>query len=87
MMLTAINFLPPAIARIPLELVQTLGLLAFYGIPDVIALTLLILDWRRNGRLNVVFAAGVLLMIASHPIRIVFSGTETWLGFAAWLTR
>ena len=53
-----LNFLPPAIARWPLTLVAAAGPLAFFGIPDVIALVCLVVDTRRNGKVNRVFLAG-----------------------------
>ena len=62
MLLTAINFLPPAVARIPIPSLQALGPLWFFGVPIVLALLCLILDARRHGRVNTVFAAGIAVL-------------------------
>ena len=86
MIMTAINFLPPALARIHLSIFDALGPLAFFGIPAVMAVGLLVYDTRRNGKLNKVFLAGAMLLIASYPLRIAISGTDAWTSFAAWLT-
>ncbi|MBA2380229.1 MAG: hypothetical protein H0V76_11715, partial [Blastocatellia bacterium] len=85
MLLTVITLLPPAIARIPIESLQSLGPLWFYGFPDAILLGLLIFDTWHNRRLNKLFAVGAVLLIASHPLRLIFGGTEMWQNFAAWL--
>jgi hypothetical protein len=86
MLLTAINFLPPAIARIPIATLQNLGPLWFFGLPTVLILVCLAIDWRRRGQINPVFLAGSLLLIASYPIRLVLMGSAAWMQFALWLT-
>jgi hypothetical protein len=86
MLLTAINFLPPAVARIPIESLTAFGPLWFFGFPDVIALVCLGYDTWRNGKLNKVFLAGTLIIIASQPLRLMLSGTDAWTRFATWLT-
>jgi hypothetical protein len=85
MLLTAINFLPPAVARIPIASLQAMGPLWFFGFPAALTLLCLGLDARRNG-LNRVFLVGSLLLIASYVVRLSLMGTETWLAFARWLT-
>ncbi|HTK27071.1 MAG TPA: hypothetical protein VL327_10975 [Pyrinomonadaceae bacterium] len=86
MILTALNFLPPALGRIHLSVFDALGPLAFFGIPAILAIMLVIYDTRRNDRLNKVFLAGAMLLIASYPLRLAISGTDAWTAFAAWLT-
>lgn len=85
-LLTILNFLPPAIGRLPVGFIAAAGPLAFFGIPDLLAIILLIVDTRKNGKLNRVFLAGTVLLIASHPLRIMLGGTALWLRFATWLT-
>jgi len=85
-LLTILNFLPPALGRFPFEFAANLGPLWFYGVPDVLALIFVGVDTWRNRKLNKVFLAGALLMIASHPLRLMFSSSETWIRFATWLT-
>lgn len=84
MLLTAINFLPPAIGRIPIAALQNLGPLWFFGFPTVLILACLIIDWRRRGHLNRVFLVGGCLLIASYPVRLAVMGTEAWMRFATW---
>jgi hypothetical protein len=86
-LLTILNFLPPALGRFPAALSAELGPLWFYGVPDLIAIVLVIADTWKHRRLNKMFLAGALFMIASHPLRLMFSNTPTWIGIAEWLTR
>lgn len=86
MLLTALNFLPPALARFPITGIQSLGPLFFFGIPTVLTIIALVYDTWRNHKLNKVFLAGAIFLIASYPLRIVIAGTEPWLALAAWLT-
>jgi hypothetical protein len=85
MLLTAINFLPPAIARIPIASLQALGPLWFFGFPTALILTWLVADTRRHG-VNVAALAGALVLLASYPLRLMILGSETWRQIAGWLT-
>jgi hypothetical protein len=78
--------LPAAIARIPIGLIQNGGPLAFFGLPDLLMLGLVIFDTIKHRRLHPAFSWGLAFLIASHPLRLMLSGTETWLRFATWLT-
>jgi hypothetical protein len=86
MLLTAINFLPPAIARIPIAPLQALGPLWFFGLPTVLALYCVGLDARRHGRLNRIFLSGTALLIASYVVRLAIMNTHAWMATAQWLT-
>jgi hypothetical protein len=86
MLLTAINFLPPAIARIPIPQLQALGPLWFFGLPTVLALLCVGLDRWRYGRSNTVFLAGTLLLIASYVGRLMLMNSSGWMEAAQWLT-
>jgi hypothetical protein len=86
MLLTAVNFLPPALARIPLPSLQALGPVWFFGLPAVMLLLCAGLDWRRRGHLNVVFATGIVLLVGSYVVRLALMGTDAWLQIAGWLT-
>jgi hypothetical protein len=83
MLLTVLNFLPPALARFPFAAAGTPFF--FYGAPDIIAIVLLAIDTYRNGKLNKMFLAGTIVMILGHWLRLVFMGTSTWLSIANWL--
>lgn len=86
MLLTAFELLSPGLGRFPIQALQSLGPLFFFGVPAVLAIGFLIYDTFVNRKLNVVFLAGTVILIASYPLRIMISGTDTWLSFATWLT-
>lgn len=86
MLLTAINFLPPAVARIPIAPLQAAGPLWFFGFPAAIALLCVGVDAWRHDTLNRIFLAGAALMIASFVARLALMGTDGWMRIAAWLT-
>lgn len=85
MLLTMINFLPPAIARFPGDLTNTYGPLWFYGVPTVITIALIALDTWYNRKLNKVFLFAGLFLVASLWLRLPLSSTSGWLSFAQWL--
>lgn len=86
MLLTAINFLPPALGRIPIPSVLALGPLVFFGVPAVLTIGAFIYDWRHNGKVNRPFLIGGILLILSYPFRMMIMGTAPWLAFADWIT-
>jgi len=83
-LLTVINFLPPALARI--DFLAPFGPLTFFGIPAVLAIAALIIDTWRMGKLNKVFAAATVFVVAAFPLRLIVAGTDAWMRFATWLT-
>ena len=85
MLLTALNFLPPAIGRFPFEAVLSLGPIIFFGVPSLLAITFLIFDRVKTGSINKWFLAGSILLIASYPARLAFSATSAWTDFANWV--
>jgi uncharacterized membrane protein YozB (DUF420 family) len=86
MLLTVINFLPPAMARFPFGLTESFGPLWFFGVPDLFTVIFVIADTWRNGKLNKVFLAGALFLIASHWLRLAVASSPTWVNFATWIT-
>ena len=86
MLLTVINFLPPAVARFPFDWVLAAGPLFFFGVPAIVAIAFLVVDRLQPGRFNIPYTVGAVILLASYPLRIMFSGTEMWLSFAGWLT-
>jgi len=84
MLMTAINFLPAAVARIPLVPAKFMLLWA-YGVPDLIVLIGFGWYTAKHRKLNKAFAAGILLLIASQPLRIALAGSKIWLQSVAWL--
>ena len=86
MLLTVINFLPPAVARIPIASLQALGPLWFFGVPTVMALACIAIDWRRYGRVNRALAMGTLLLVVSYVLRLALMNSTAWMSVAIWLT-
>ena len=84
MLLTAINFLPAAIFRMPLSPPEYTLFVAF-GTASLIALACLVWHTWKHQKLNKVFAAGVVLLILGLPVRLAFAKTELWNGFTTWL--
>ncbi len=84
MLMTAIAFMPAALFRLPVVPPQLMTHWAF-GVPMFVALGCL--GWHRakHRKLNKVFAAAVLLVVAAHPLRIALLNSEAWLRFTAWL--
>lgn len=82
MLLAAINFLPPALARIPIAPLLAAGPLWFFGLPAVIALLCVALDARQNGRLHRLFLAGAVALIASYVVRLAAVPTDAWMSIA-----
>jgi hypothetical protein len=85
-LLTVLNFFPPAIGRLPLAFIAAAGPLAFFGIPDLLAIVFVIVDARRNGKVNKIFLWGAILLIASHPLRLLLGSSGIWMRFATWAT-
>lgn len=85
MLLTMINFIPPAIARFPGGLTDSFGPLWFYGVPTVITLGLIALDTWYNRKLNKVFLFAGVFLVAMMWIRLPLSSSGAWLSFAQWL--
>lgn len=82
MLLTAINFMPAALFRIP-PVPDHLVFFWAFGVPNLIAVGFLIWHTVKHRKLNKIFAAGVLLLIVALPLRIVISESEIWLRLVA----
>ena len=84
MLLATLDLATAAIARWPG--VFNLGPPAFFGLTDLFLVPLAVWDLRTRGRLHPVTLWGGLLIIVSQPLRLLLSGTESWLAFARWAT-
>ena len=84
MLLTAINFMPAALFRLPVVSPENTVWWAF-GTPAL--LTIGILAWHtwKHGKVNKVFAAGVALLLVAVPLRPIISETGAWLSFVGWI--
>lgn len=86
MLLATIAILPAAVARLPFDFIQQAGPLAFFGLPDLFVLVILLYDLLTRGRPHRATVWGGLLLIVSHPLRLMVGNTQAWLSFATWLT-
>lgn len=86
LLVTAFNFLPAAVARLPFAPMAQLGPLWFFGVPDVLMLIVLAIDTWKNGRLNRACALGAAFLILSHILRLMFMSSGPWMSFATWVT-
>ncbi|HEV7395108.1 MAG TPA: hypothetical protein VGN86_01250 [Pyrinomonadaceae bacterium] len=87
MLLATIGILPAAVARIPLDFFQQGGPLVFFGMTDLLILPCLLFDIVTRGRPHRATLLGGLLLVASHPLRLIVGGTSLWLAFATWITQ
>ena len=87
MLLATITILPAATARLPFAFIQQLGPLAFFGLADLFIVACLIYDLVARRRLHRATVLGGLLIVVSHPLRLVIGNTQSWLAFASWLTQ
>jgi hypothetical protein len=85
MLLSCVGMLTAAIARIPIGAIQAGGLPLFFGLTDLVVLACVAYDTTRQRRLHPAFGWGMLLIVASQPLRLVLSGTSAWHQFASWL--
>ena len=87
MLLATLSILPAATARLPFDFIQQVGPLAFFGLADLFIVVCLIYDLIARRRFHRATVLGGLLIVVSHPLRLVVGGTQAWLTFADWLTQ
>lgn len=87
MLLATIAILPAATARLPFAFIQEVGPLAFFGLADLFVVACLLYDLVARGRFHRANVWGGLLLVASHPLRLLVGNTQAWLAFATWLTQ
>jgi hypothetical protein len=83
MLVATIAILPPGLARWPF---RPHGPLMFFGIADLILICCFTYDYLKTRRFSPAYLWGGLLLIASHPLRLLLSGTTAWMTFAHWIT-
>ena len=84
MLMTAINFLTPAFARIPL-LPPGHRIAQVFGIPALLALVCFGWHTWKHRRPSGIFAAAVLVQLASYPLVIFLARNQTWVACIGWL--
>lgn len=85
MLLTALNFLAPAIGRIPVPIPEKYLILWIFGLTDLIVISCLAWFTIKHRKLNKVFLLGALILIISHPLRLTLAFSEIWLRFVDWI--
>lgn len=84
MLMTAINFLPPALARVYF-IPEQYSIAFTFGVSSAIAVGCLVWHSIKHRRVNKIFLTAVLIFIALPPARTAFAQTQIWLGFVNWL--
>ncbi len=84
MLIASTSLLAAAVVRLPFDFIEPGGPLAFFGLTDLFLLALIAWDLVTRGRIHPATLWGSALLVASQPLRLMMSGTEPWLAFAAW---
>ena len=87
MLLATIALLPAAVARLPIGFIETGGPLTFFGLSDLFIVPCLVYDLVTRGRPHRATVLGGLLVVISHPLRLIIGSTHAWLAFATWFTH
>jgi hypothetical protein len=87
MVLATLSILTPAVVRIPLDFVQSGGIIGVFALADLFALIYIAYDTIAHKRLHPACVWAGLLIALSAPFRIAIANTGPWLAFAQWLTR
>lgn len=87
MILATIAILPAAIARWPIDFIQTYGPPAFLGLQALIVVAGMVYDYATRGAVHRAYKWGGALIILSGPAFLAISGTPPWLAFADWILR
>ncbi len=87
MLLATLSILTAAIARIPVAAIHDGGILAYFGLKDLVIVAFVAYDTWKSRRLHPAFGWGALLIIVSGPLRLMLGGTHAWMTFAQWVTR
>lgn len=80
MLMTAINFLAPALGRISV-VPANFNLLWTFGVPCLIAIFCLIWHSVKHRKINKIFALAVFVFVAAQPLRVVVGLSQTWINF------
>jgi hypothetical protein len=85
MLLATLNLLSAAINRIPLDFIESGGLLAVFGLLDLFILICVVYDTARHRRLHPAFAWGALFSLLWPGLAIVWGGSSAGSRFATWI--
>jgi hypothetical protein len=86
-LLSTLGILGPGVARLPIAWILQHGLLAIFGIQDLVLVACITYDTVVHRRLHRAFLWGGLWVILSLPLRMAVASTSAWASFAHWLIR
>jgi len=86
MMIATLAVLPAAFGRWPFAFAQRQDLLVTFGLADFAVVIVIMYDLATRGRPHVATVLGGLLLVASHPLRMIIGVSQPWLSFATWVT-
>jgi hypothetical protein len=81
-LLSNVGLLNAAVARIPLDVIQSGAPFTFMFLPNLITVAGMIYDWRSRGRVHKVWIWGGALMLLSQIVVFPIMGTAAWHRFA-----
>jgi uncharacterized membrane protein YozB (DUF420 family) len=87
MLLANLSILAPAIARIPLDVIERGGLTLIFIVKDVCILAFVFYDVASTRRLHPATAWASLLIIASYPVTRIVGAMPAWIDIARWLVN
>lgn len=82
MFLTAVNFMPAALFRIPI-VPPDFAIIWAFGVPSLFAIGALIWHSVKHRKINKVFAFGVALLLIAIPVRLVLLDSPAWQALVA----
>jgi hypothetical protein len=83
MILATVAILDAAVARWPLDVIQTSSF-AFFLVTDLFLLPGAVYDLASRRRIDPAYIWGGLLILISQPLRMAVAETRLWLAFAGW---
>ena len=85
MIVATIAILPAALARWPWPLIAHQPP-RFFAATDVLLIGIIAFDYVRTHRLSPAYLWGGLVLVASHPLRLMLADTQAWQTLAHWIT-
>jgi hypothetical protein len=86
MLLTAINFVPAALFRLPMVAPDYMVFWAF-GAPALLAVSILAWHTWKHRKLNKIFASGVALLVIAIPLRLIIAESNAWHALVGLIAR
>ena len=85
MVLAYFSIITAALARLPG--VVAFGPPGFFGLTFLLLLLCVVYDLASRRRVHAAYIWGGGLLMVSVPVRVMISGTDTWMALARFLTR